>query len=321
MWLNDDRLRQVDATSRFRANFNELFPNGARITVKKCVQLERHARVNEHELSWNTAAAVLLTQAGYDKFMTQQRALDVANYVARFSGVDAVRGRYHTALARWRRQHNINTNRITHAQQVERDEIERRYQDGKRRVIMLMTVPHARLFGELAEDNARNIVAAKPKNVQLRDGDVLVTANTLRQLGSCQGYVDLFRRNWPNGTVITPELCVKHYEQFEWGWAANNLLALDHFSIWERRTYDRMDALGLMRSKESQKHRRDVSELIRQRDANELSLPDYDAKRAVELDRHMKERRRIELEQMVIYARTFGELYMEHPNPRLPQLG
>ena len=47
----------------------------------------------------------------------------------------------------------------------------------------------------------------------------------LRKLGACHSQVDKFKEIFGNKPVaVTVELCVAHAQDFNWDWAANNLL-------------------------------------------------------------------------------------------------
>ena len=51
-----------------------------------------------------------------------------------------------------------------------------------------------------------------------------VTAELLRAKYACGSQVVLFESLFPEGVEITQELCVKHARDFDWSWAAKNLL-------------------------------------------------------------------------------------------------
>jgi hypothetical protein len=52
----------------------------------------------------------------------------------------------------------------------------------------------------------------------------MITYDTLRTAGACQEQRELFRQLFPKGTEVTEELCVRHAQDFDWEWAAENLL-------------------------------------------------------------------------------------------------
>jgi len=56
---------------------------------------------------------------------------------------------------------------------------------------------------------------------------MFVTRETLEQLDACDDYRDAFDVLFPNGALVTPELCVKHSDSFQWGWAVEELLSSD----------------------------------------------------------------------------------------------
>src|ERR1700733_11541241 len=51
-----------------------------------------------------------------------------------------------------------------------------------------------------------------------------VTAKLLCKKGACREQVSKFQELFPEGVVVTEELCVKHSAVFSWNWAAQNLL-------------------------------------------------------------------------------------------------
>lgn len=64
---------------------------------------------------------------------------------------------------------------------------------------------------------------------------VLLTAAMLRKAGACSGYRRMFRKKWPNGARVTPELCDKVSQmrlfQQRWGWAAEHLLTPEAHAV------------------------------------------------------------------------------------------
>jgi hypothetical protein len=56
---------------------------------------------------------------------------------------------------------------------------------------------------------------------------MFVNIHTLGRLDACYDYRDAFDVLFPNGTLVTPELCVQHSDSFEWGWAVEELLSSD----------------------------------------------------------------------------------------------
>ena len=64
-----------------------------------------------------------------------------------------------------------------------------------------------------------------PHPLLIRKEDIVrVTAELLRAKYACGSQVVLFESLFPEGVEITQELCVKHARDFDWSWAAKNLL-------------------------------------------------------------------------------------------------
>jgi hypothetical protein len=61
-----------------------------------------------------------------------------------------------------------------------------------------------------------------------------LTIDTLTAKDACAPQVDLFRELFGESVTITPELCVEHAAQFDWGWAAENLLTPNSRAEYER---------------------------------------------------------------------------------------
>ena len=52
-----------------------------------------------------------------------------------------------------------------------------------------------------------------------------ISVAKLRKLGACHSQVDKFNKIFGDKSVaVTVELCVAHAQDFNWDWAANNLL-------------------------------------------------------------------------------------------------
>lgn len=51
-----------------------------------------------------------------------------------------------------------------------------------------------------------------------------VTVRMLKAKGACSNQVELFKSLFPNGVEVTEEVCVANADNFDWNWAANNLL-------------------------------------------------------------------------------------------------
>lgn len=78
--------------------------------------------------------------------------------------------------------------------------------------------------------------------------NVKITTSLLRQHDACANQVKLFNTYWPDGCIITSELCVAHALEFDWDWAARHLLSASANAKYDRATasaqaeYDRATA-------------------------------------------------------------------------------
>lgn len=66
-----------------------------------------------------------------------------------------------------------------------------------------------------------------------------VTLGLLAELGACGSQRREFENLFGNESVeVTPELCEKHAETFDWDWAARNMLTREQFREYIRRYGD-----------------------------------------------------------------------------------
>jgi hypothetical protein len=61
----------------------------------------------------------------------------------------------------------------------------------------------------------------------------MITADTLRAKGACQDQIDLFAQLFPDGVHVTVEAAVAVAGQFDWDWAARNLLSKKGMAAYE----------------------------------------------------------------------------------------
>ena len=52
-----------------------------------------------------------------------------------------------------------------------------------------------------------------------------ITLDTLRDKDACMSQGRLFARLFPEGVEVTEELCLAHFNKFDWDWCAENLLS------------------------------------------------------------------------------------------------
>jgi hypothetical protein len=67
-----------------------------------------------------------------------------------------------------------------------------------------------------------------------------ITLAQLENANVCSVYTEKFRELFGNSTEVTVELCVRHAQDFDWNWAADNLLTAT-----ARRAYDDATATAL----------------------------------------------------------------------------
>ncbi len=59
-----------------------------------------------------------------------------------------------------------------------------------------------------------------------------LTHSMLVKRDACKAQRDLFKRIFPEGVHVTPDVCVKFAEAFQWGWAAAALLNRTNYNKW-----------------------------------------------------------------------------------------
>ena len=52
-----------------------------------------------------------------------------------------------------------------------------------------------------------------------------ITKALLESKGACNTQVKLFAKLFPRGVTLTKAICMKHAQEFQWNWAAENLLS------------------------------------------------------------------------------------------------
>src|SRR5882757_8417376 len=63
-----------------------------------------------------------------------------------------------------------------------------------------------------------------------------ITLADLDEAGACQSQRREFDRLFPEGVEVTPDLCEKYSDVFDWSWAAENLLSPSAWAEYEKVT-------------------------------------------------------------------------------------
>jgi len=66
---------------------------------------------------------------------------------------------------------------------------------------------------------------------------MIIIAKQLEKLKACQKQIDRFRELFGESVEVSEKLCLKHAEEFDWHWAAGNLLSAP-----ARQEYERIEA-------------------------------------------------------------------------------
>ena len=322
MYLTQGRVHTVyGARDRVASTIGRLWPRGFVVTEVRCLRLYREwCKENPgRAFEWGTLAEVFLTHEGHNEYYTRHRQWQRDHGVERTAASEEADGRRLLAIARWRRQYGVTTGIGSSEARAAYQEITDRYQAASFRLKNELGRFETRLFAELAAQYTKSQFVDAPKVVRVKDGEVLVTSQTLRALGSCGEYVNKFQRLFPDGTVITTELCVEHHDVFDWHWAASNLL--DHrFETWDRESATASEALRRRRTELSVRLNDQVTRFEQNYRDGRLTARQYDDKRTLAYREHDRGIAEVDVELTKLRAQVFGDIYAKSPNPRLPEL-
>lgn len=319
MWLDRRRAQGARTPERFYNALHALYPEGTKITPSKLVAIDKHVIETNasRPIRWGDVTRQLLTDQGYAVWEQMVRAERDRTLIEIAVAQDRQRSRYYAALANWRRQYNVSPDDYPRGDaQTALSEVEAQNAKRVRSIESVLRLFRVRKLGELVDEHGRAAYAEKPRARKLKPGEVLVTSTTLERLGSCGTYVSRFQEYWPEGTVITKQLCVEHYENFEWAWAAQQLLD-DRYATWERAAYREQEEIGRRIRELNTAHRNTLDRLTERRRADELTVEQYEAKVAQANTDHSRMRERMNTDHRTVFARTFADLYQLHPRPDL----
>lgn len=326
MWLNGRRVTEYGLARDVREAIVNLYPDGVKMSKKTVFEIEKYVAALGTEaaprsVDWMRMASSTLTGRAYRDFETRVGRKLNETTIERQARYERAHARYLNAVARWRVQYRIQPSSFVHP--VAAREAVRPIEEAWRKAQQANDVENRKVrrtvFIEMLQDdaNTRTALRTQPRSMRQPDGTVLVTSQTLRRLGSCDTYVDRFHDSWPNGTVITKELCVNNADRFDWGWAAGHLLAPNLYDRW----VNNADAISEAASQRLRALDRQLNERLN--GIQNLSLTDRQrrTKERQIYDGYNDARAPLVQERDVAMASAFGDLYAEHPNPTLPDLG
>lgn len=321
MFLTGARLTRMGSSNGLANVFSGLWPDGTQMTPAKFTRLHREAAKANVTINWRWFAENTLTHRGQHAYHAKQDELYVETYPALQPRRDLAQAAYYRALATWRKKHNVGPHtRGDRDVRREFDAIETKRRDALRKVDLEYNRAEADTYTPLIEDYCVRILQTEPRSARQADGTVIVTSRTLETLGSCGEYVDKFQHSWPNGTVITEELCVQNHTRFDWGWAAANLLAPGNYDNWVAATRERNAPLQTTRHELDARYNSELSDLQSKYNQNQLTYQQY-TRKLNELDNNFSTAVNTQnTERATVNARVFAEMYTRMPNPRLPEL-
>lgn len=355
MWLDEKRARIYRMPDEFTAVLAAKYPDGTKLTRTKLLALDKLAASGGEPASsrsrtstssdvtssdttvtttatrtrtqtrttpvrpidWSLVAAATLTTDGRTSFTDKLRQHAVDNATSIEIALDKQRARFYRARAAWREKHNVNPHVTpTGDALTELRELERLNQPSDADVVATRKF-QLETFVELMSEQLRPELVDKPRVRALKPGEVLVTWRTLERLGSCGTYINRFRDRWPEGTVITKQLCVDNSDDFEWGWAASQLLNRNGHRDWENAYYREEEELR-RRSRELREAYETLrTDLRNQRDRGELTAAQLTTKLAAAKEDHDRIMNVVNTELRTVAARMFADLYATRPRPDL----
>jgi hypothetical protein len=322
MWLDRKRAQTYRLPEEFITSLHELYADGTAITRSKLTAIERNVFKRERTFRWETVVARVLTTVGQAEFNTRVNAYTVENATSAEIALDLQRAKFYRARAAWRKKYNVNPHATLENGEAATAlaELEKLNQPGQTNVTQLRKF-QVQTLAELMTDHLRPELVGKPKALSLKPGEVLVTWRTLQQLGSCGTYVERFRDRWPEGTIITKEICVENYDDFEWGWAASQLLLSGGHHRWERAYYREEEELRrrLRELRRTYDERRD--ELRQLRVDGKLSAEELTRKQTEIKNDYDRISTVVNRELRTCAARMFADLYADQPRPDLASYG
>ena len=63
-----------------------------------------------------------------------------------------------------------------------------------------------------------------------------ITSKLLREKGACEKARKMFARKYPHGVKVTEAACLAQADEWDWGWAASQLLSASAFAEFDRAT-------------------------------------------------------------------------------------
>lgn len=332
MWLDEARARMYSVPEQFTTALAALYPDGTNVTKTKLLAIEKHATAAADAsatssrrritppvapINWTEVAQRVLTSDGYTAFNALRTERINATATSREIALDKQRARYYRARATWRAKYDVAPHSdVTGEALTALQELEKLNTGGgvnpaaDRRFAV-----HA--LADVMREHLRPELASRPRALELKPGEVLVTWRTLQNLGSCGTYIERFRDRWPEGTVITKQLCVDNADDFEWAWAASQLLDKGVYRDWETRYYREEEDLR-RRSRELRRaydERR--QELLHQREAGTITAAQLREKQTTAREDFERINQIVQRDLRTVHARTFADLYAERPRPDL----
>lgn len=105
-----------------------------------------------------------------------------------------------------------------------------------------------------AEFDAKRAEAVPVKKPEPKNPDAVLTYAQLEEHDACDNSYT-FRDLWGDSVEVTPELAKKYAGEFDWAWAASNLLPTAVYRLWEKGQKVAREQHKAMVSKEDYRHR------------------------------------------------------------------
>lgn len=328
IYLTQARLRTSDAPTGLINAFIRAFGVGTdgqgddtvvKLSVPKLLLMHaEYVKMGYHILDLNDISRVVLQNNGQSLYYRWQDSITCCEHVIECDArIDAAYAKFHADRARWRRKWATQSQTNEARDELRGYEARRnaRIANARRRLF----TAHARRFIEIASDDAYVSPGFRTKPLPLtQGGQFIVTVETLRNRGACSEYCGRFRRTFPDGSPITPEICTEHYQVFDWHWAAEQLLDVRvGYRLWTDRVSELSQELQTERRGVEDEYNRTTTDLRDAHDQGKISSTTFHRKLDVASQNYAQKITQLDQASRRARAQAFGELFQKHPYPHL----
>jgi hypothetical protein len=328
-YVSATRLMQQMSRPILRVMHNT-FPNGFVLNARnmRVVSQAMARTLNENDFDWSSMIGIIFTPVGVDQYGRNngQTGNDAAAELERKVAVmNAERqARLFRDRAQFMKTYGVNldaltTTRFTSEQRTAFDVFEERNRKARLRITATrQRQVQARIEAVLTHENADQYVREalqKPFDIpQPKEGEAVITGHTLANLGSCSDYVNRMYREFPDGVVITEDVCVTHHRTFDWYWAIERMVSGRHIDEWNQlRVQLHNENIEVTQYRDAlTEHERRLGELERVASNGLITNRQYREKRMHEIARWENDQRNTASVESIANARAFARIYAQH---------